>query len=116
MSREELVQRRVEQAHGDRLPVHRLEDADEVVALEAASSCSAACSSLIVLGEDEPLHQRQAVAEEHVLGTAQADALGAEVAGHLRVVREVGVGAHAEGPELVGPGEDRSRTDRSARA
>ena len=38
-----------------------------------------------------------------MLGAAQADALGAEVARHLRVARRVGVGAHAKPPELVGP-------------
>ena len=43
-----------------------------------SSSSSAAFSSASVGGEDEPLHERQAVAEEHVLGAAQADALGAE--------------------------------------
>jgi hypothetical protein len=32
---------------------------------------------LLVLGEDDPLDQRQPVAEELVLGAAQADALGA---------------------------------------
>ena len=57
-------------------------------------------------GEDEALHEVQPVAEEHVLRAAQADALGAEVARHLRVVRQVGVGAHPERAELVGPAED----------
>ena len=47
----------------------------------ARSSSSAACSSSAsVVGEDHPLHERQPVAEEHVLGAAEADALGAELA------------------------------------
>ncbi len=47
-----------------------------------------------------------ALAVEHVLGAEQADALGAEVAGHLGVLRRVGVGAHAHRPELVGHGHE----------
>ena len=42
---------------------------------------------------------REAVlGEEHVLGAAQADALGAERVGDLGVARDVGVGADAEPP------------------
>ena len=42
--------------------------------------------------------------EEHVLGAAQADAFGAELAGRLGVARDIGIGAHAElAAELVGP-------------
>ncbi len=45
--------------------------------------------------------------EEHVLGAAQADALGAELAGDLGVARDVRVGAHAElAAELVGPAHE----------
>ena len=38
-----------------------------------------------------------------MLGTAQTDALGTEAAGQLGVLGIVGVGAHAQGAELVGP-------------
>ena len=61
-----------------------------------SSSSSAASSSTAAVGEDQALHDRQAVAEEHVLGAAEADALGAELARHLRVVGQVGVGAHLQ--------------------
>ena len=45
------------------------------------SSSSASASSSVGGGEDHAAHDRQAVlAEEHVLGAAQADALGAEAA------------------------------------
>ena len=47
--------------------------------------------------QDHLLHDRQAlVAEEHVLGAAEADALGAELARPGGVGRRVGVGAHAQ--------------------
>ena len=42
-----------------------------------------------------------ALAVEHVLGAEQADALGAEAAGHLGVVGRVGVGPHAQRAVLV---------------
>ena len=42
--------------------------------------------------------------EEHVLGAAEADAFGAELARHFGVARDIGIGAHAElAAELVGP-------------
>ena len=42
--------------------------------------------------------------EEHVLGAAEADAVGAERASLLRIARNVGIGADAEvAAELVGP-------------
>ena len=60
------------------------------------------------LGHDHRLHRGwRSVRHEHVLGAAQADALGAELARLARVLGRVGVGAHAEPAELVGPGEDR---------
>ncbi len=56
------------------------------------------------------------VREEHVLGTAQADAFGAEVASALRVARDVRVGADAEvAAEFVGPLHERGRSRRARR-
>ena len=57
------------------------------------------------LAEDHLPQQEQrlvgAGAVEHVLGAEQPDALGAELPGHLGVLRRVGVGAHAQRAELV---------------
>ena len=53
------------------------------------------------------LHVRQAVLlHEHVLGAAEADALGAELAGLAGILGRVGVGAHPQAADLVGPAED----------
>ena len=114
---EELVQRRVEQADGDGQAVHRLEDALEVGALELLELVERGLLLGGVVGEDEPLHERQPVAEEHVLGAAQADALGAELARHL--ARRAGRSALVrtrEAAELVGPPEDDVERARWARA
>ena len=43
-----------------------------------------------------------------MLGAAEADAFGAELARALRVFGKVGVGAHLQAPVLVGPTEDRA--------
>ena len=61
------------------------------------------------VGQDHAAHDRQPVlAEEHVLGAAEADALGAELAGVGGVGAVVGVGPHGELAlaDLVGPAED----------
>ena len=46
-------------------------------------------------------------AKEHVLGAAEADPFGAELAGAPGVLGGVGIGADAERARLVGPGEHR---------
>ena len=106
---QELVQRRVEQAHGDGQAVHGVEDLEEVGLLGGPQLLEGGRLLVGRVGEDHRPHDRQAVlAEEHVLGAAQADALGAEVAGDLGVLAGVGVGPHGELalPDAVGPPED----------
>ena len=58
------------------------------------------------VGQDHPPHHRQPVlAQEHVLGAAQADPLGAQAAGVGGVVAGVGVGPHGQVAlaDVVGP-------------
>ena len=86
------------------VPVHRLEDAVEVVALQRQQLVERLAAIGLVVGQDHPLHDRDAaLAEEHVLGAAQADAARAERVGELRLIRQIGVRADAQPPELVGP-------------
>ena len=85
--RQELVQRRIDRPDGDRLPLHRLEHAVEVGALQRQQLQHRLFPIGHVVGEDHALHDRQAIfAEEHVLGAAQADAARAERIGGLRLV------------------------------
>ncbi len=73
------MQRRVEQAHRHRQPVHGGEDGDEVLPLDPAQLLERVGLLGRRLGQDHPAHHGQAVlAQEHVLGAAQADALGPE--------------------------------------
>ena len=57
---------------------------------------------VVVLGQDQPLDVLAPLAEEHVLGAAQPDALAAEAAGPLGVVGGVGVGPHPQPAHRVG--------------
>ena len=102
------MQRGVEQADRDREAGHRLEEALEVGLLEREQLVERRAPARLVGGHDHPLHLRLAVGRhEHVLGPAQADALGAEPARALRVLRGVGVGPHPQRAELVGPAQHR---------
>ena len=115
---QELVQRRIEQPDGDREALHRAEDRLEIAsaASEAAWPARAARPAR-VLRDDHLPHRGQPIAvEEHVLGPAEADALRAEIAAAVRVGRGVGVDAHAELPDSIGPLHQSRRSRRSAPA
>ena len=59
------------------------------------------------LGDDHFAHRLDAVSfKEHMLSTAQTDALRAESEGLRSVVRGVGVRAHIENAELIRPVHD----------
>ena len=77
--RQELVQRRIEEADRRRVALQRPEDAGEIVALIRQQLGERRLPRLERLGEDHLAHRVDAVAlEEHVLGAAEADADGAE--------------------------------------
>ena len=101
---QELVQRRIDRANRHWIAVHRLEHTVEVVALQRQQLVERLAPIGFVLGENHPLHDRDAsFAEEHVLGPAQADAAGAETVGELGLIRLIGVRVHAEPAVFVGP-------------
>ena len=110
---QELVQRRVEQADRDRQALHLLEQALEVGLLKRQQLVEHRAAAGLVLGHDHPLHLRLAVGgHEHVLGAAEPDALGAELARAAGVLGRVGVRAHAQRAQLVAPAAARSRSAR----
>ncbi len=107
VGREELVHGRVNETDDNRQAVHHSEDALEVLPLEGEKLIEIRLALLGGLSHDHALDKGPPlVAEEHVLGAAEADALGAEVAGPLGVLGVVGVGPDAEPAELVGIGEE----------
>ena len=85
-------------------PRHDLEQIGEVLPLHRQQLGERGAAAFLVVGEDHLAHRDDALAlEEHVLGAAQADAFGAEVARGARVERRLGVGAHLQAAHLVGP-------------
>ena len=113
---QELMQRRIDQADGHRKAVHGLKDPDEVLALKRQERVQCSASILVGVGEDEPLDVRLALAEEHVLGAQESDALSAHVTGPGRVLRRVGIRPHAKPPRGVRMGHDPiNRTDQFGR-
>ena len=108
LGRQELVQRRIEQPDRHREAVHRLEDPLEVGLLEGQQPVERGAAGGFGVGQDHLLHHGQPLlAEEHVLGPAEADPLGAELARAGRVGGRVAVRAHAQTAVPVGPAEDR---------
>ena len=110
--RHEFVQRRIDEANGDRETIHGLEDADKIAPLEWPQLGERLAAGFGVVRDDHLLDGQLPVGarlglleilEEHVLGAAEADAFGAHFAGLAGVVGRVGVGAHAKPPDLVGP-------------
>ena len=126
---QELVQRRVDEADDHGQAVHGLEDALEVALLEdlqlghrgveladgmAVVGVERLAGSQPRLGprgdvgdEDGAAHDLQPLAlAEHVLGAAEADALGAVGARQGGLLGLVGVGPDAHAPDVVGPVQD----------
>ena len=106
--RQELVQRRIEQADGHRPAGHDLEQLDEIGALHRQKLGERRAARFLVVGEDHLAHRLDALlVEEHVLGAAKPDAFGAEAHRRFGVGRRIGIGAHAELAHLVGPADQR---------
>ena len=104
---QELVQRRIEQADGDRQRLHGLEQAGKVGALHGQQLLEGVAAVLLVVGQDHGAHVLDAVfGKEHVLGAAEADAFGAEQASLLGVARDVGVGADLEPADRIDPAHE----------
>ena len=107
--RQEFVQRRIEQPDGDRQRAHDLEQLDEIRPLHRQKFCERCAARGLVLREDHLAHGADAVlVEEHMLGAAQPDALGAELERGAGVGRRIGIGAHFELAHGVGPFHQRA--------
>ncbi len=105
---QEFVQRRIEQPDRHRQARHDAEQLDEIAALHRQELGERLLPAVGIVGHDHLAHGDDALAvEEHVLGAAEADALGAEAARVLGIGRRVGIGAHAHRAHLVGPAHQR---------
>ena len=101
------MKRRVEQPDRHRQARHRLEDPLEVRLLEREQPVERRAPPVLGVGHDHLLDDGEPlVAEEHVLGARQADALGAELTSARRVLGRVRVRPHVQAPRVVGPAEN----------
>ena len=104
LSGNELVQRGIQEADGNRFAFHGLIESLEVALLHGLQLCQSGLALLDGIGADHLTDGGDTVGiEEHVLGAAEADAFCAEVKGVLGVLGGVGVGADLQLTELVGP-------------
>ena len=107
--RQEFVQRRIEQADGDRQAFHHLEDRLEIAALHRQQFGQRGFALVFGIGQDHLAHRDDAVGvEEHMLGAAKADAFGAEVARRRGVGGRVGIGAHLQRADRIRPAHQRA--------
>ena len=104
---QELMQGRIKEPDGDRQPLHDGEDLDEVGLLHGQDLRQGRAPAGFVVRQDHLADGLDAlVVEEHVLGPAQADALGAELARGARVQRGLRIGPDLQAPEAVGPSHE----------
>ena len=79
----------------------------EILDLQGHQTVKRGLPTLGILGKDHLAHQGQPVfLEEHMLGSAKADAFGFEGQGHLRFGIGVGVGTDADIAGGIGPGQE----------
>ena len=108
MAGQELVHGCVQQAHGHGSVADDPQQVAEVLALRVGQRGQCAGLGLGVMGQDHPPDQRQPLAEELVLGAAQADAVRAEPDRDRGVRGGVRIGAYAEPANVVGPLQHRA--------
>ena len=103
LGRDELMQRRVEEADGDGVAAQRFKQTFKVCLLHRLDLGESRFALFDRLRADHFAEGVDAAfAKEHVLGTAQADALRAERGGLLCILRGVCIGTDAQSLILVG--------------
>ena len=107
------MKRRIEQADDHIATGHGLEHRQEVLGLNLEQVGQGLLLHGLIVRQDKALDDVLAVTQEHVLGAAQANGLGAKLEGELGILGIVGVDAHMVGmaaglvqANLVGPGQD----------
>ena len=91
------MQRRIEQANNHIATGHGLEHRQEVLGLDLEQIGQGLLLHGLVVRQDEALDDVLTIAQEHVLGAAQADGLGAKLECELGILGVVGVDAHVVG-------------------
>ena len=101
---QKLVQRRIEQANGDRIARHLAIEPDEILLLQRQELIEVFFPLLFRPRQDHLLHDRDAIlGEEHMFRPAESNPFRPEAPRDLRLIRHVSIGADAELPHAVGP-------------
>ena len=107
------MKRLIEQADDHIATRHGLEHRQEILGLDLEQIGQGLLLHGLVVGQNEALDNVLAIAQEHMLGAAQTDGLGAKLERELGILGVVGVDAHVVGvtvglvqTDLVGPGQD----------
>ncbi len=102
--RQKLMQRRIEQANRHRQPRHLAKDSDEVTTLQRQQLFERLFARTDTFGKDHLAHRCEAlIAKEHMLSAAKSDSFSAKTACRLCVERRVGICAHTQTTEMIGP-------------
>ena len=101
---QELVQRRIQETDRYGTALHGLVDPDEVFPLHGQDLHQGLAALVLGGGKDHFTDSLDTVClEEHMLGTAQADAFGAEAESDFRVMRRIGIGADLQVADSICP-------------
>ncbi len=98
------MQRRIEQADGDRETRHDLEQLGEIGALDRQQLGKRCAPARFILGKDHfPDSDDPVTFEEHMLGAAKADPFRAEFPRDAGIPRRVGIGPHPHAAHCIRP-------------
>ena len=102
--RQKLSAAGIEQANRDRQAGHLAKDADEIATLQRQQLLERFLARADAFRKNHLAHRGEPlIAKEHVLGATKPDAFRAKLSRGLRVERRVGICAHAQPPEVIGP-------------
>ena len=105
--RNELVERRIEEADGDRHTFEGFVELLEVFLLHGKDLLESFFTLFLGGGADHLAEGVDAAfGEEHVLGTAEADAFCAKLTGLTGIFRSIGIGTDLHGSEVVRPAHE----------
>ena len=98
------MERRIQQANGNRKPLHDAEQVNKVLTLIGQKFCQCGTTALLCFGQDHLAHRDNTFRiKEHVFGPAKANAFCPETTRSFGLFRGLGVGADFKATQGVCP-------------